>query len=516
MILSVEGSHRVDRRGVEELGIPEILLMENASLSVVAAMEERFGSLEGKAVMVLCGPGNNGGDGFALARHLLLRRARVETFLVSSGSPPKGAAKKNLEILKSLKGPRLLKSEGDLSKAPFMEALKEAELVVDALFGTGFRGALRGIFFSLTEILNRSGLPVIAVDIPSGLSGDDPNPTGTVVQAVLTVALHSYKRAHLLPPAEDFCGELTLGSIGLPKKFGREESILETLSPTLFPTLLSPRLKESHKGSYGHLLVVGGSKTKPGAAWMTSSSALRSGVGLVTWAAPPSAWENLPPSPEVMLLPLRETKGEASGEDLDALLASLSDKSAVVVGPGLGLGRGAQRIVEALLTKCSLPLVVDADALTLLGLQAAKLWRPGVVYTPHPGEFLRISGAEKQAVERDRWEEGKRWAEENRLWMVLKGHRTLAALPPKGFFLSLDGNPGMAVGGSGDVLAGVLGALLARRVGNVPPEEAVLAGVYIHNRAGDLAAERFGQEGMTAMAIRDCLPEAFRLVKGER
>ena len=182
----------------------------------------------------------------------------------------------------------------------------------------------------------------------------------------------------------------------------------------------------------------------------------------------------------------------------------------------MGLGRGAQRIVEALLTKCSLPLVVDADALTLLGLQAAKLWRPGVVYTPHPGEFLRISGAEKQAVERDRWEEGKRWAEENRLWMVLKGHRTLAALPPKGFFLSLDGNPGMAVGGSGDVLAGVLGALLARRVGNVPPEEAVLAGVYIHNRAGDLAAERFGQEGMTAMAIRDCLPEAFRLVKGER
>ena len=307
MILSVEGSHRVDRRGVEELGIPEILLMENASLSVVAAMEERFGSLEGKAVMVLCGPGNNGGDGFALARHLLLRRARVETFLVSSGSPPKGAAKKNLEILKSLKSPRLLKREGDLNKAPFIEALKEAELVVDALFGTGFRGTLRGIFFSLAEILNRSALPVIAVDIPSGLSGDDPNPTGTVVQAVLTVALHSYKRAHLLPPAEDFCGELTLGSIGLPKKFGREESILETLSPTLFPTLLSPRLKESHKGSYGHLLVVGGSKTKPGAAWMTSSSALRSGVGLVTWAAPPSAWENLPPSPEVMLLPLRET-----------------------------------------------------------------------------------------------------------------------------------------------------------------------------------------------------------------
>ncbi len=525
-VLTAEAMARVDRAAVEELGVPSMVLMENAALGLAEAVATSFP--EAAAVAIYCGPGNNGGDGLALARHLAIRGYQVVCFLLFGGRETRGDAAAQLAICRALGGARSrARGEDAVPLVPLVEigpddaldgaltAARAADLVVDALFGTGLGRPLEGQLAELVEGLSQVSTPRLAVDLPSGLNGSRPEPFGPHLVADVTVTFGAPKPAQVLSPAAEAMGELVVADLGVPaslidRDWGEPDGPLHLIVAEELATLLVPREAESHKGTYGHLLLAAGSVGAAGAAVLAARAAVRSGAGLVTAAVPEPIVQTVDgASIESMTLPLPAGgDGRIAEAAAAAVLAAAAGRSALALGPGMGQTAAVAETLRRIVLVAELPLVLDADGINAFAGRAEELReRPApTVLTPHPGEAGRLLGVSTAEVVADRRAAARRAAAATGAVVVLKGHQTLVATPDGALHVNPTGNPGMATGGSGDVLTGLIGALLAQ--GYEAPEAALL-GVYLHGRAGDRAAERYGTVGLAAGDLVEELPAAF-------
>jgi len=497
----------LDARAISALGIPGPRLMEAAGAGAARLIATRFAPIRGRRLLVLCGKGNNGGDGFVVARHLKARGARARVLLVGRRGEVKGDA---AQALGRWRG-RVEEIATAAQAALVPDALRDASVVVDGLLGTGLDGPARGLTASVIEEINRARSPVVSLDMPSGLNADRAEPAGPVVRATLTATFAGFKRALLLHPAAACAGEVAVIPIGIPE--GEVDRGIETflLEETDIRPHFPPRRRDAHKGSYGHLLVVAGSVGKTGAAALAGRAALRCGAGLVTIATPASQQPIVATlGMETMTEPLPETAAQSlSLESKERILELASRSDAVALGPGLSLDPGTQTLIRDLVREVPKPMVVDADGLTALagaldtlaGAAAPRL------LTPHPGEMARMLGTSPAEVQADRIEIVRAFSARHGVWAVLKGAGSIIGSPDGRIFINPTGNPGMATGGSGDVLTGMAGAFLAR---GLAPLAALQAAVYLHGLAGDLACARTGEESLIAGDIIEAIPEALR------
>lgn len=512
-LFTAEEMRRLDRRAVTELDIPGATLMENAGRGAADAIERAFGPAPGRRVAVVCGKGNNGGDGLVVARHLAGRGAAVEAWLIGAAADVRGDAAVNMDAARRAGLPLT-----EVAGAPGLEALRRAlasaDLVVDALLGTGVSGAATGLIADAIAAINEAGRPVCALDLPSGLSADRGALLGPTVRAQLTVTFGLPKRGLYLHPGAAHAGRIEVADIGVPRAWLEQGLTVGLLEAEDVLAVLPTRPADAHKGHYGHLLVVAGSIGKTGAAILACLGALRAGTGLVTCALPASQQPIVAARlAEAMTEPLPETGAQAlSAKALDRLLELAGRMDAVAAGPGVGLDAETQATVRDLIRAAERPMVVDADALTALvgHLGTLREARGPRLLTPHPGEAARLLGRSIPEVQADRIESARRLARESGAIVALKGAGTVIAGPGGEVAINPTGNPGMATGGSGDVLTGVAGGFLAQGLG---PEAALRAAVYLHGLAGDLAAAERGEAGLIAGDIADALPAALRRLR---
>jgi NAD(P)H-hydrate epimerase len=511
-VFTAEEMRALDGRAVAERGIPGAVLMEHAGQGAAAAIAARFPALGARRrpVVIVCGKGGNAGDGFVVARHLRQRGVPVQVMLAVPEDEIVGDAAAKLAALESAG----LRAARIVDDAALSTALADAELVVDALLGTGARGAPDMRLAALIERINASGRPVVALDIPSGLPADGAAPPGPVVSAVLTTTFAGLKRGLVMGPSARHAGRIVVVPIGVPDDEVRRGVHVWLLERTDVAPLFPPRARESHKGDYGRLLIIAGSAGKTGAAALAANAAMRAGAGLVTVATPASQQ----PVVAAMLLesmtePVPETAARSIALAGLPLLGELADvRDAVAVGPGIGLADETGDVVRRLVRDLRRPAVVDADALTALAHDPSLLRDAPAArcLTPHPGEMARLAGLGADEVQRDRIGVARAFATAHRATLVLKGATTVIASPTKTVWLNPTGNPGMASGGTGDVLTGIIGAFLARGFG---PDEAAYAGAFLHGAAGDAAASRVGEESVIARDVIEALPRAFAALR---
>ncbi len=497
----------LDARAIRELGIPGPRLMDNAGTGAAALIARWLAPIRGKAVVVVCGKGNNGGDGFVVARRLKARGAAVRVFLVGRRAEVRGDA---ADALGRWRG----RVEEVEEPSGLARALGGADGIVDALLGTGVSGAARGPVAAAIEAINRAGaggVPVVALDLPSGLDSDRGALLGPTVKAWRTVTFAGLKRSLLLAPAAAQAGVVEIGDIGVPAEAARRGITTWRLEIADVRPSFPPRDLDAHKGRFGHLLVVAGSLGKTGAAVLAGRAALRSGVGLCTIAAPASQQPIVAAqAPEYMTEALPETAAQSLAlEAKDRLLELARRMDAVAIGPGLSLDPETQELARVLIRELQRPMVVDADALSALAghLDLLRHAAGPRVLTPHPGEMARMLGTTIEAVQADRIEMARTFAREHRVAIALKGAHTVIGGPDGHVTINPTGNPGMAKGGAGDVLTGIVGALLAREI---EPAAALRAGCYLHGLAGDVAARERGEYAMLASDIIESLPAALR------
>ena len=500
-VLTAAELRELDRIASERHGVPIVRLMEAAGRAV--ADESAAGLAAGRRVLVFAGPGHNGGDGVVAARLLVERGVPVEVWLAAPPEGFKGEARANLGRLRALGVPL---GEGVPPKA-------EAGCVaVDALLGTGLSRPASGRFaegIAAIERARAAGARVVAVDVPSGLDADSGRPLGPCVQADVTVTMAVLKPGLCQEPGASLAGRIVTADIGVPREALAEiPSRLELLDEAAVRGLFHPRPRDSNKGSFGHLLIVAGGPGKAGAAALAVRGGLRSGSGLVTLASRPEVALALwTVAPEAMALAL-PGEGPLGPGDLEALRRALEGKSALALGPGIPRGPATGALVGELLAAFEGPTLLDADALNAIAGELGILARAKgpVVVTPHPGEMARLSGLSVAEVQADRLGVARRFAAEHRVTVVLKGARTVIADPDGAAAFVPTGNPGLAHGGTGDVLCGLVGGLLAQRLG---PGDAARAGAYLHGLAGDLVARRRGERGLLASEVADALAELW-------
>lgn len=502
----------IDRRAIEEYGIPGIALMESAGAQVVEFICEKQSDLRGKKIAVVAGKGNNGGDGFVVARRLTNLGALVQTYLLASAGEIAGDARANLDVLAKMGG-RIeeVASEREINR--LRRGLEACDIVVDAIFGTGLKSAAAGLYKEAILAVNASGKSIVAIDIPSGLQADSGEIIGEHVKAHATVALCLPKLAHLLYPAAKYVGELRIVDIGIPGSAVEEEGIrVNLLEPWDIRALFKERDPDSHKGHFGHLLVVAGSRRMSGAAIMAAASALRAGTGLVTLALPSSIQMAAQCAAlEVMTLPLSETdEGTIARCALDELLSFIDSSkiTALLVGPGLTTQAETVEFCIEALKEARVPTAVDADGINCLALEIDALGRlkAPLALSPHPGEMSRLTGRTTSEVQTMRIEVAREFATKFSLCLALKGAHTVIADSSGDVFINPTGNPGMASAGVGDVLSGMLGGFLAQ---GLAPIDALKASVYLHGLAGDIAAAEKGQISLVAGDLIDCMGKAF-------
>ena len=514
-VLTSQQMKDIDRRAIEELGIIGLILMENAGFQIVQAMRHRLPDLENENIGVVAGKGNNGGDGFVVARHLFNQGCRIQVFLLGRKSDLKGDAALNAHIVEKM-GVPLLEITTEKHWVSYRRRLSGCTVVLDAIFGTGLSKPVQGLYKTVIENINRIKAFIIAVDIPSGLSSDTFEPIGPCVKADLTVTLAAPKVALIFPPAENFVGELVVADISIPPFLFEEENLkLEFVELDFLTPYFSKRRKDTHKGTYGHLFLLSGSLGKTGAAVMAGKAALKMGAGLVTVGTPKSCLSLVARSMvELMTEPLPETSDKTFSEEaLDITLSLLEGKDAFLIGPGISTHESTSRFVKALLPQVRVPVVLDADALNILSPfpEILKTLKIPVVLTPHPGEFARLLDCSTSDVFKNKLELASRFAQEYGVYLVLKGYRTLTAAPDGKIFINPTGNPGMATAGSGDVLSGMLAAMIIQEKDMLP---AVLAAVYVHGLSGDIAAERLGEKSLTARDIIRYISSAIKTISG--
>ena len=508
LLLDDASAREVDRIAIEEIGIPSAVLMENAALAAAEVLERRFPGA--RSVTIVCGGGSNGGDGLALARQLTARGMTVTTLLCARADDLAGDAALELAALRACGIEVREIDQGTLDVAA--RAVAQADVVIDALFGTGLTRPISGWRAELVAAINATRAPRLAIDLPSGLTAGVGDAPGPHVTAEVTVTFFAPKRALVLLPASSAAGEVWVAPMGVPAAVLERVPCAARLLGAA-DLVLGERPREGHKGTFGHLLVLAGSPGKSGAAVLAARGALRSGAGLVTVAAPESIRAEVDAGcVEAMTLPLPADGAARLGRAAAERLArAWQGKSAAAVGPGLGDEPAIASWVRELVLELPLPLVLDADGINAFAGRARELASrtPPTVLTPHPGELGRLLGRPTPHGAADRLAAARDAAEATGCVVVLKGHQSVIAAPGGPLHVNPTGNPGMATAGSGDVLTGALGAWLARGLGAL---DAAINAVYLHGLAGDHAAARQGEDGLVAGDVAERLPEALRRV----
>lgn len=507
-LISAEQMQQADRQAIEQLGIPGAVLMETAGRAAAELLCREFSDLFPGPILVMAGKGNNGGDGYVMARVLLERGWQVQTLVLAEAGSISGDAALMLSILQRLNNDICFIDNADALTQGFSAA--NPALLVDALLGTGLTSTVRGLYAEAIELINDSKLPVMAVDIPSGVDGSSGRVLGSAVDADLTVTFDHGKIGHGSWPGAARVGRLEVVEIGIPAvchgSEGPECRLLDVIDAA---GLLPARSASGHKGSFGHLLVVAGSTGKTGAATLAGEAGVRSGCGLITVACPSSVHDILELKlTEAMTAPLSESDGCLSETCWPELQLLLEGRQALAIGPGLGQGDELGRLVRRLLVECDLPVVADADALNALAGHAETLFeREGgaTVLTPHPGEMARLTGLSVAEIEADRFRIAREFAGEFGVVLVLKGARTLIAAPDGRVSINGCGNVGLASGGSGDVLTGLIGGLLAQ---GMDAYDAAGLGCFLHGMAADRLAAVQGCAGLKASDLLAEIPVA--------
>ncbi len=512
-ILTAAEMREVDRLTIER-GIPGLVLMENAGSRVVDFLREMFAPLWDHRIAVICGKGNNGGDGFVVARQLFTRKLCHDLTVIELFDP------------ETLTGDaRAVRRMLDVCGCPVTRGIRNepnlATIVVDAILGTGLSGPAKGPSLDGIRLINQQ-FPLakrVAVDIPSGLPSDETKPTGEFVRTDYTVTFTAAKRSQCLSPIYEHVGELLVAPIGSPDEFVKTNPSykLNLTEADDLRNLFAPRRKDSNKGLYGHVLVVGGSFGKTGAPAMTGLGSYRSGAGLVTVAVPKSALSTVASfHPELMTEPLGETEsGRVRFADAAPVLELLKKMTVLAIGPGLGTEDETVRFVKRLYEEAEVPAVVDADALNALAGSLPRTNKTRIL-TPHPGEMGRLIGKSTKDVQPDRLGVAQQLAANSGATVVLKGDRTIIAFPDGDTWVNPTGSPAMATGGTGDILTGMIAGLLAQHPPSDRSEDwkrAVIAAVWLHGRCGELAGEDWGEQATLATDLLDFLPEAMNEVR---
>ena len=504
----------LDRRTITEAHVPSTVLMERAGEGIVRHLEEHYGSALGKTITILCGKGNNGGDGLVVARLLHRRRARIHVVLLT---PITDLNRDTAAMYR-----RFVRVAGKAAILRFRSAdqaqplLASSDILIDALLGTGLSSVVTGTYREAIELINSAGRPVIAVDIPSGIHADTGAILGQAIRATLTITFGLPKLGLYVDAGIDHAGTIRIVDIGIPPAYvdAIESRTLLLTRDGAFQAL-PERVPSAHKGTFGHAGIIAGSAGKTGAAALAALAALRVGAGLVTVATPNSVNDVLEAKLlEAMTMPLPETKARTLARSgLDRILAFIQARTAIAIGPGLSTHPETVELVQSLMKHLDRPSVLDADALNALTGRVSLLTecKTPPILTPHPGEMARLEvDATTQSVNADRIGTARRFARERGVFVVLKGARTVIARPDGLVAICPTGNPGMATAGTGDVLTGMIVGLLAQ---GVPAWDAACAATYFHGSAGDLAAQHLGQTGMLASDLIAQIPYALQRTK---
>lgn len=506
-IVTAAEMREIDRVTSERYGVRSLQLMENAGKAVSDYLLDAYGEISN--ISVVCGKGNNGGDGFVVARLLREAGKNVNVLLLCDPSELRGDA---AEMFKKLGGaPRIARNIDEL-KNEEARSIVAADLLVDAVLGTGFRPPVSGLYAEAIAKMNASDRPVVAVDIPSGADADaTTEQKESIARADAVITFTAPRPAHVFTQLAS--GPVLCAPIGSPRDAITSALNLNLITPGDFPGLLAPRVAASNKGNFGHVLVIGGSSGKAGAAAMAGFSALRAGAGLATIATARSVVGTVASfHPETMTEPLDETEaGTIAISNLKGRLdEAVRGKTVVAIGPGISRHAETADLVRHVVANYEFPMVVDADGLNAFEGQTEKLTgaRHPVVITPHPGEMARLVGSAISDVQKDRVTVARKFAAEHKVIVVLKGHRTVVADPMGAVWVNATGNPGMASGGTGDVLTGIVAGMVAQHPDRL--FEAVLLATFLHGLAGDVAREEVGEESLVATDLVRFLPEAFR------
>ena len=503
-IVTTAEMRAIDRATSERFGVPSQTLMENAGSAVADHVLARYRAPQ--RIVVFCGKGNNGGDGFVAARKLHEAGKTVQVILLADPAGLRGDAA--VMFGKLPKAALVVHSSEDL-KSERVRLSLAADLYLDAILGTGFKPPVSGLYADAIAILNASQAPVVAVDIPSGADADAMSPQqGIIARADSIITFTAARPAHVFSSLTD--GPTYVAEIGSPEEAIVSSLQLNVITARDFAALIGPRPVESNKGIYGHVLVVGGSVGKAGSVAMAGMAALRAGAGLATVATPKSVLPTVAGfHPELMTEPLAETRAGTIAADarLDALMKG---KSVLAIGPGISRAPETSELVRTLVSKSEIPIVLDADGLNAFEGRANELSGRGrvLVITPHPGEMARLAECSTADVQKDRLGVARRFAREHELTVVLKGNRTLVVQPDGEAWVNTTGNPGMSTGGTGDILTGMVAAMLGQHPDN--PVLAICAAVHLHGLAGDVMLESVGEHSMVATDLLRGLPEAFR------
>lgn len=479
-ILSVKESREIDNYTINNIGIPGIVLMENAGLSVFQMIDDYIELDKINKILIISGKGNNGGDGFVVARHFFAAGKDVSVILLGKYGELKGDALTEFNIIRNL-GLKIKEFKGI---EQIKKEIKDADVVIDGIFGTGFKGKPDKTISDIIRILNSSGKSVFSIDIPSCVDGDNGNVSDVAVKAVATCTMGFIKKGMLFYPGRDYAGEIYVGDIGIPPKVAELFSIkTELLDNEYVRKILPIRFPYSHKGTYGKVIVFAGSPGLTGAATLTSKSALRAGAGLVYLAMPKSLtflYETK--LTEVVKIPIEDNNGFYKYSS--AIKDMTKDMDVLIIGPGIGKNDSVADFVKKIIREYNGPIVIDADGINNITTDDLKYSNGKWILTPHPGEFSRLTGMNITDIENNRLDVSIQFATEYNVILVLKGVPTVIATSDGKAFVNSTGNSGLSSGGSGDVLTGLIGGFLAQ---GINPENAAICGVYIHGLAADIA-----------------------------
>ncbi len=507
----------IDNAAINVLGIPGIVLMENAAIKVVGVISKQFKGVSARKIIIFCGTGNNGGDGFAIARHLSCMNADIIVGIVGDRDKIRGDALVNLNIIEKM-GIKILLVEKD-DEFDYIKSLitNTCDIVVDAIFGTGLKGVINGRAEEIIKLVNFSKKYIVSVDIPSGINGDTGEICGICVKANKTVVFVMPKLGLLNYPAADYVGEIIVEGISIPEALIEAENInINTVEERYITSIMPIRKDNSNKGDYGKIFIIAGSTGMAGAAVLASLSALNSGSGLVKVGVPQTINSIVQMKlTEVITIPLAdEGNGVLAYSSMDKIIQTMEKADVLVVGPGLSINGDIRAILEEILKKSKNPVIIDADGINALAenINILRDCKCQIILTPHPGEMSRLTNLSVEAIQADRVKIARDFAMNWGLTLVLKGAHTVIACADGRIYINLNGNAGMATAGMGDVLAGVISSLVGQ---GLSPEQAAIAGVFIHGFAGDTVAKRKGQYGLTAMDVLKALPKALKLLGGK-
>lgn len=505
-ILTADKIKELEQRA-DESGISYLRLMENAGAACAKVIRKRFSQTDKRNVIVVCGKGKNGGDGFVTARKLCENGYSVRV-LFAAGRP---VAEDSVEMLSRILEMDISFQNYDDDKAEAERSIVSADIIVDAIFGTGFKGAADEKFSRIFKVMSQSGGYVVSIDLPSGMQADKNTADGEIVRADLTIAITALKSSLVYYPSAEFAGEVTVVPIGIPEELLNSYDGMYTMSSDDIKANFTKRREDSNKGDYGKGLIIAGSYEMPGAAVLASSAAVESGAGLVKLAFPDKAYSAVASAcPEKVLVPLLSNRfGRISSQNEKRISDELKNCDAVLLGCGLGVDYDTTSICEFVLSNSEVPVIIDADGINALkdNINIIKNSNAPVVITPHPGEAARILGMTVNEVQSDRKAACKAVFEKTGAVSVLKGSRTIITANGIDFFVNITGNSGMAAAGSGDVLSGMILSLICQKI---KPFSAAVTAVFLHGMAGDLVSKEYSKMGTTPVKIINKLSKILK------